>query len=65
MLNLVVDSIEDAVAELKGKNVKFERYEGFGQDPQSAIRGISANHGTDMVWVKNPAGNIISVLQEA
>jgi catechol 2,3-dioxygenase-like lactoylglutathione lyase family enzyme len=68
MLNFVVSDIDAAVEELKGKGVKFEHYD----DPQSPIktdekgiaRGLKANMGPDIAWFKDPAGNILAVLQD-
>jgi len=41
-----------------------ERYEGFEQDDKGIARGIAAEEGPDIAWFKDPAGNILSVLQE-
>ncbi|MGH3408702.1 MAG: VOC family protein [Streptosporangiaceae bacterium] len=60
ILNFPVDDIDQAVAELTGRGVKFERYEGAGQDE----KGISRGYGPDIAWFTDPAGNILSVLQE-
>jgi catechol 2,3-dioxygenase-like lactoylglutathione lyase family enzyme len=58
ILNFEVDDIEAAVDELATRGVEFERYEGMEQDE----RGI-AHFGPDIAWFKDPAGNILSVLQ--
>jgi catechol 2,3-dioxygenase-like lactoylglutathione lyase family enzyme len=58
ILNFPVDDIEQAVDELAGRGVEFERYEGFDQDE----RGIHRN-GPPIAWFKDPAGNVLSVLQ--
>lgn len=63
MLNFRVDDIERAVTELEGKGVKFEHYEGM-TDKKGIARGIARNEGPDIAWFKDPAGNIISVLQD-
>jgi len=63
VLNFVVDDIDDAVDELAKQGVKFEKYEGFNQDKKGIARGITAKMGPDIVWFKDPAGNILSVLQ--
>ncbi len=60
ILNFPVDDIDQAVAELTGRGVKFERYEGTGQDEQ----GISRGGGPYIAWFTDPAGNILSVLQQ-
>ncbi len=59
VLNFPVDDIERAVDELAARGVEFERYEGMDQDE----RGISRGGGPLIAWFKDPAGNILSVLQ--
>jgi predicted enzyme related to lactoylglutathione lyase len=61
ILNFTVDDIEATVAELVSRGVALERYDGFEQDE----RGIARNAGPLIAWFKDPAGNILSVLQEA
>jgi predicted enzyme related to lactoylglutathione lyase len=60
ILNFAVDDIDEAVDELAAKGVQFERYDDFGQDE----KGISRGNGPNIAWFKDPAGNILSVLQE-
>jgi predicted enzyme related to lactoylglutathione lyase len=64
ILNFVVTNIDSAVDELTAKGVAIERYEGFHQDEKGIARGIAAKMGPDIAWFKDPAGNILSVLQE-
>lgn len=64
ILNFRVDDIEAAVDELSTRGVEIERYEGFDQDERGIARGIAANQGPDIAWFKDPAGNVLSVLQE-
>jgi catechol 2,3-dioxygenase-like lactoylglutathione lyase family enzyme len=59
ILNFPVADIDAAVDELSRRGVQFERYEGFGQDE----RGIAREAGPPIAWFKDPAGNILSVLQ--
>ncbi len=61
VLNFVVDDIDQAVDELGAKGVTFEQYEGM-TDEKGVARGIAANRGPDIAWFKDPAGNILSVL---
>ena len=63
MLNFPVDDIDEAVADLKKKGVKFELYPGMTDDDGIA-RGIASGQGPDIAWFKDPAGNILSVLHE-
>ena len=60
ILNFPVDDIEAAVDELTGRGVTFERYEGATQDD----RGIMRDVGPYIAWFTDPAGNVLSVLQE-
>jgi catechol 2,3-dioxygenase-like lactoylglutathione lyase family enzyme len=61
ILNFQVDDIDEAVDALAARGVRFERYEGFSQD----AKGISrAEGGPYIAWFTDPAGNILSVLQE-
>jgi catechol 2,3-dioxygenase-like lactoylglutathione lyase family enzyme len=60
ILNFPVDDIDAAVDELIERGVAFELYEGFGQDE----RGVSRNEGgPPIAWFRDPAGNILSVLE--
>jgi catechol 2,3-dioxygenase-like lactoylglutathione lyase family enzyme len=59
ILNFPVDDIEGAVDALTERGVEFERYEGFDQDD----RGIHRGGGPPIAWFKDPAGNVLSVLQ--
>jgi len=60
ILNFPVDDVEEAVDELVSRGVRFERYDGFEQDE----KGIARGPGPDIAWFKDPAGNVLSVLQE-
>lgn len=64
VLNFPVDNIDVAVDELVKKGVTFERYESMPQDDKGIARGIAAKMGPDIAWFKDPAGNILSVMQE-
>jgi predicted enzyme related to lactoylglutathione lyase len=58
ILNFPVDDVEAAVDTLVERGVKFERYEGFDQDDKGIMRG----QGPDIAWFKDPAGNVLSVI---
>lgn len=60
ILNFQVDDIDAAVDELTSRGVTMERYPDLGMDE----KGIHRNEGPDIAWFKDPAGNILSVLQE-
>lgn len=59
ILNFQVDDIDEAVDELAARGVQVERYDGFDQDE----KGIS-RQGPSIAWFKDPAGNVLSVLQD-
>ena len=62
-LNFPVADIDRAVDELTRKGVAFERYAGM-TDEKGIARGRAAGRGPDIAWFKDPAGNILSVLDE-
>jgi catechol 2,3-dioxygenase-like lactoylglutathione lyase family enzyme len=59
VLNFPVKDIDAAVDGLAAKGVAFERYEGMGQD----AKGIAREYPPPIAWFKDPAGNILSVLE--
>jgi catechol 2,3-dioxygenase-like lactoylglutathione lyase family enzyme len=60
VLNFPVPNLEQTVDTLVKAGVKFERYDGAGQDE----RGISRQpDGPAIAWFKDPAGNIVSVIE--
>jgi len=63
VLNFAVDDIEDAVAELNALGVRLEHYD--LPDLKTDERGIARGpKGPMIAWFKDPAGNILSVLEE-
>jgi len=64
ILNFPVDDIDQAMADLEAKDVVFEHYEGMGQDEKGILRGKAEGKGPDIAWFKDPAGNILSILQD-
>jgi len=63
VLNFPVDDIEKAVDELKGLGVKLEHYD--LPDIKTDDRGIARGpKGPMIAWFKDPAGNVLSVLEE-
>jgi catechol 2,3-dioxygenase-like lactoylglutathione lyase family enzyme len=65
-LNFVVADIDEAVDELTKAGVEFEHYDNMPAKPdeKGIMRGLSAGQGPDIAWFKDPAGNILSVLQD-
>ena len=60
ILNFEVDDIDAAVDGLTERGVRFERYDGGEQDDKGIYRG----EGPYIAWFTDPAGNVLSVLQE-
>ena len=64
VLNFNVDDIEDAVKQLKSRGVKFESYGGdIKTDENNIFRGAENGHGPNIAWFKDPAGNILSLIE--
>lgn len=63
VLNFPVDDIDEAVDELARAGVQLERYEGFDQDERGVARPPRPEYGPPIAWFKDPAGNILSVVQ--
>lgn len=66
VLNFVVENIDTAMDRLKARGVKFIRYNNdeLPQDEDGVLRGRSFGRGPDIAWFEDPAGNILSILQE-
>ncbi|MGC2308259.1 MAG: VOC family protein [Nitrososphaeraceae archaeon] len=62
VLNLPVDNIEQAVDELTRRGVRFEIFN--EADLKTDEKGICRDDGPNIAWFKDPAGNILSVLEE-
>jgi catechol 2,3-dioxygenase-like lactoylglutathione lyase family enzyme len=62
ILNFAVDDIEAAVDGLAARGVEFERYDGFEQDEKGISR---APQGPPIAWFRDPAGNILAVLEQS
>jgi catechol 2,3-dioxygenase-like lactoylglutathione lyase family enzyme len=60
ILNFSVDDIEETVDGLTERGVRFEKYDGSEQDE----KGIARGPGPSIAWFEDPAGNVLSVLQE-
>jgi len=65
VLNFPVENIDQAVDELTQKGVSFEHYDSeyLKTDEKGIARGDGKNTGPQIAWFKDPAGNILSVLQ--
>jgi catechol 2,3-dioxygenase-like lactoylglutathione lyase family enzyme len=62
ILNFPVDNVDRAVDELTKRGVRFEIY----NEPnlKTDDRGVFRGGGPIIAWFKDPAGNILSILEE-
>jgi catechol 2,3-dioxygenase-like lactoylglutathione lyase family enzyme len=65
ILNLVVADIDAAVDDLNAKGVVTKIYDddAFPTDAKGIARGKAVDRGPDIAWFRDPAGNVMSVLQ--
>jgi len=61
ILNFPVDDIDAAVDDLTCRGVELTRYDGFDHDGKGVVRDPG---GPQIAWFTDPAGNILSVLQD-
>ena len=62
ILNFPVDNVDQAVHELTKRGVRFEIYN--EPNHKTDERGVFRGKGPIIAWFKDPAGNILSVLEE-
>ena len=62
VLNFPVDDVDLAVDELKERGVRFEHYD--QGELKTDAKGIMRGNGPTIAWFKDPAGNILSVLEQ-
>ena len=62
VLNFKVSNIEEAVDKLTADGVSFLHYEG---ELQTDKKGIFRGNGPTIAWFTDPAGNILSVIEDA
>ena len=62
VLNFPVENVDKAVDELTQRGVRFEVYD----DPnlKTDQRGVFRGRGPVIAWFKDPAGNILSILEQ-
>lgn len=63
MLDFVVDNIDEAYESLVSQGIEFEKYPGSPQDENGIMRGKEHNMGPNIAWFKDPAGNILAILE--
>jgi predicted enzyme related to lactoylglutathione lyase len=65
ILNFPVVDIDQAVDALQKLGVRFESYHGeMKTDEKGIFRGAAISKGPNIAWFKDPAGNILSVLEQ-
>ena len=62
ILNFPVPDVDAAVDELKTRGVTFENYD--MSELKTDEKGIWRGQGPAIAWFRDPAGNILSVLEE-
>lgn len=62
ILNFPVADIEATVDELTGRGVVFEKYEGTPMETDA--KGIFRKGGPLIAWFTDPAGNVMSVIED-
>ena len=63
ILNFPVNDVEAAVDELSSRGVNFERYSDMESDMDE--KGIFHGGGPLIAWFTDPAGNVLSVMQDS
>jgi catechol 2,3-dioxygenase-like lactoylglutathione lyase family enzyme len=63
VLNFPVKDVDLAVDELKKRGVRFERYD--LPNLKTDEKGIMRGNGPTIAWFKDPAGNILSVIEDS
>ena len=61
ILNFPVPDIEQAVVDLGKLGIRFEQYEGT---IKTDAKGIFRGNGPKIAWFKDPAGNVLSILED-
>jgi predicted enzyme related to lactoylglutathione lyase len=62
VLNFPVDDVDQAVDELTKRGVRFEIYD--RPEIKTDKKGIMRGNGPTIAWFKDPAGNILSVIEQ-
>ena len=63
ILNFSVSDIDKAVDQLKQRGIQFEHY--AGTELETGEDGVFRKEGPPIAWFKDPAGNVLAVLQES
>ena len=62
ILNFQVPDVDATVGALTERGVEFERYE--GTELETDEKGVFRGEGPTIAWFKDPAGNVLSVIDE-
>src|SRR6188472_4097119 len=62
ILNFPVNDVDRAVDELTRRGVRFEKYD--GPEIKTDEKGIMRGNAPTIAWSKDPAGNILSVVDK-
>jgi catechol 2,3-dioxygenase-like lactoylglutathione lyase family enzyme len=62
VLNFPVENVDESVNELAKRGVRFEIYD--QSDIKTDEKGIMRGNGPTIAWFKDPAGNVLSVIEE-
>ena len=62
VLNFPVENVDDSVDELAKRGVRFEIYD--ESDIKTDEKGIMRGNDPTIAWFKDPAGNVLSVIEE-
>jgi len=62
VLNFPVENVDESVDELAKRGVRFEIYD--ESDIKTDEKGIMRGNGPSIAWFKDPAGNVLSVIEE-
>jgi predicted enzyme related to lactoylglutathione lyase len=62
VLNFPVDDVDQTVDQLTKRGVRFEMYD--LPEIKTDKKGIMRGNGTTIAWFNDPAGNILSVIQQ-
>lgn len=63
VLNFTVDDVRGVVERLRGAGIRFEQYDLDGMTTDE--HGVFSGGGATIAWFKDPAGNVLSVVEQA
>jgi catechol 2,3-dioxygenase-like lactoylglutathione lyase family enzyme len=63
VLHFPVPDIDVAADHLLEAGIRFERYAGLQQDEWGILRPHTSDDGPPIAWFRDPAGNLIAVLE--